>query len=199
MVFDMSKMSLSPQQRERMIFLLGPRYNAKRGNVHEFKIVCDHFPSYQENYMRIMEQFREIYWESLRAPAVCATFNRNPYRREKLLKQMFGRTKEERDETKKQLNASLKEHINQVDLAIVEKEIKDKQDQIVKDANRKEVAAKREKLGFSPHQLDEDDKAIEYIELNQQRREQELQKPMDTAQYSVLHHAISRDARKHKK
>lgn len=112
MVFDMSKMGLSPQQRERMIFLLGPRYNAKKGNIHEFKIVCDHFPSYQENFMRVMEQFREIYWESLRAPAECATLYRNPYRREKLLKKMFGHTREERAENRKLMSAKLKEHIN---------------------------------------------------------------------------------------
>jgi len=39
---------------------------------------------------------REIYWESKRAPDRCATLTRNPYRREKLIKSTYGKTKEER-------------------------------------------------------------------------------------------------------
>ena len=36
--FDFSNLNLAPLQRERMIFLLGPRYKPEMGN--QFKIVC---------------------------------------------------------------------------------------------------------------------------------------------------------------
>jgi len=91
-----------------MIFLLGPRYKTEMGN--QFKIVCKQFMTFQENYLRALEQFREIYWESLRAPADCVTLDRNPYRREKLIKKLYGKTKAERKETMKTLNNSLEEH-----------------------------------------------------------------------------------------
>ena len=46
--------------------------------------------------MKAMEIFREIFWEAKRAPATNATLDRNPYRREFIIKKLFGRTKEER-------------------------------------------------------------------------------------------------------
>lgn len=58
-----------------------------------------------------METFREIYWESLRAPSDNATFTRNPYRREKILKKLYGRTKEEREKAKESMELELAEHI----------------------------------------------------------------------------------------
>jgi hypothetical protein len=92
--FDFRNLNLAPLQRERMIFLLGPRYKPEMGN--QFKIVCKQFMTFQENYLRALEQFREIYWESLRAPSENVTLDRNPYRREKLIKKLYGKTKEER-------------------------------------------------------------------------------------------------------
>lgn len=50
-----------------------------------------------------METLREIYWEAKRAPATNATLDRNPYRREFLLKKWFGRTKEERIKKRQEL------------------------------------------------------------------------------------------------
>ena len=52
--------------------------------------------TFQENYMKCLEQLREIYWEALRAPMRIATYKRNPYRREKIIKKTWGKTKEER-------------------------------------------------------------------------------------------------------
>jgi hypothetical protein len=92
--FDMGKMGLSPEQRERMVFLLGPRYKEEHGN--RVKIVCRQFLTFEENYMRALETFREIFWESKRAPDRIATLTRNPYRREFLLKKIYGKTAEER-------------------------------------------------------------------------------------------------------
>ena len=46
--------------------------------------------------MRCMEQWREIYWEAIRAPSYPAVLDRNPYRREYLIKKLYGKTWEER-------------------------------------------------------------------------------------------------------
>lgn len=48
-----------------------------------------------------MEQVREMYWEAKRAPDNMAILDRNPYRREKIIKKIFGNTSEERKENKK--------------------------------------------------------------------------------------------------
>lgn len=104
--FDLRDLKLSPEQRERLTFLLGPRY--KGG--HEIKIVCRQFLTFQENYLRALEQFREIYWEAKRAPDRCATLTRNPYRREKIIKGLYGRTKEERKQNIAQLQTDLETH-----------------------------------------------------------------------------------------
>ena len=69
---------------------------------NQFKIICKQYLTFQENYLRALEQFREIYWESLRAPSECVTLTRNPYRREKLMKNLYGKTSEERKQTKKE-------------------------------------------------------------------------------------------------
>ena len=97
--FDMRDMNLSPEQRERLIFLLGRRYEEKDG--HQFKIVYRDFKTYQANYIRAMEIFREIYWEAIRAPSRCITMDRNPYRREQLTKKFYGKTAEERKANRK--------------------------------------------------------------------------------------------------
>jgi hypothetical protein len=89
--FDLRDLCLSPLQRERFIFLLGPRY---KKDSNKIKLNCRKFLTYNENYMRVLEQLREIYWEALRAPDdENATFKRNPYRREKIIKKLFGKTK----------------------------------------------------------------------------------------------------------
>jgi len=63
---DLRDLKLFPLQRERFVYLLGPRYNAQR--PHDIKIVCKQYETFQENYIRAHETLREIYWESLRAP-----------------------------------------------------------------------------------------------------------------------------------
>ena len=77
--------------------MLGPRYQGG----HEVKLVGRQFMTFQENYLRVMEQFKEIYYEALRAPEENVTMKRNPYRKEFLIKKFYGKTKTERKETKK--------------------------------------------------------------------------------------------------
>ena len=42
--FNFHDLKLAPLQRERLIFLLGPRYNPKKCN--QFKIVCNQFETF---------------------------------------------------------------------------------------------------------------------------------------------------------
>ena len=85
-------MHLAPLQRQRFVYLLGPRYK----NSHKVKIVCKQYNTFHENLVRANETLRELYWESKRAPELNVTALRNPYRREFLFKKFFGKTKEER-------------------------------------------------------------------------------------------------------
>jgi len=101
-----------------MIFLMGPRYNKNTPNT--VKIVQKGFFTFEENYMRALTTFREIYWESLRAPDRCITFQRNPYRRQKLIKDMYGKTKEERKATFKLYNAQMIKHKEYREATLVE-------------------------------------------------------------------------------
>ncbi len=62
---NMMDMKLSAMQQKRMRVLLGPRI--KEGDFR-FKLTSEMYPEHQQNFVKVMEQLREIYWESLRAP-----------------------------------------------------------------------------------------------------------------------------------
>ena len=61
----MIDMKLTDMQRKRMRVILGPRIRDKQTN---FKLTCDMYPDFEQNFTKAMEQLREIYWESIRAP-----------------------------------------------------------------------------------------------------------------------------------
>lgn len=90
--FDLRELALAPLQRERFVFLMGPRYR----EGHRQRLVARKALTYLENYDLVFDQLRELYWEALRAPTTMSTFIRNPYRREKFIKKTFGKTAEER-------------------------------------------------------------------------------------------------------
>lgn len=135
---DIRDMHLSPLQRERLIFLLGPRYDPRK--VHKLKLVARDYQTFQENYLENMDKLRQLYWEALRAPSDNTTIKRNPYRREYLTKKLFGKTKEERVQKKKELKQSLEEHKKAIEQSIVEKELELKQVEESKSKKRKEYA-----------------------------------------------------------
>lgn len=68
------------------------------------------YNTFSENYIRAFEIFREIYWESKRAPSTMHTALVNPYRREKLIKQFYGKTAEERKLMRAKLRKANKEY-----------------------------------------------------------------------------------------
>ena len=88
----LSEMGLAPLQRQRFIYLLGNRYTGS----DKIKLVCRQYNTFHENYIRVMEILRELYWEAKRAPDTNTTMLKNPYRREFLKKKLLGKTKEER-------------------------------------------------------------------------------------------------------
>lgn len=160
--FDLRDFHFSPEQRERFVFLMGPRYIGSHIN----KIVCNKFETFQENYLRCLEQLREIYWEALRAPSRCATLTRNPYRREFLIKKKYGKTKEERKANILAEKEWLKAHKAKVDQEILDQEIY-QTDVVAKERSvkRRELAKRRKKLGFNDKGADEvDDDHMEYLE-----------------------------------
>lgn len=110
---QLNEMGLAPLQRQRFIFLLGNRYTGS-GKV---KIVCRQYNTFHENFMRAHEILRELYWEAKRAPSINTTAIKNPYRREFFKKKFFGRTREERLATIKELEQKDAQHRLDVDKA----------------------------------------------------------------------------------
>ena len=132
--------------------------------------------------MRAMEQFREIYWEALRAPDDFVTLDRNPYRRETITKKLLGKTKEERMLKKAELDAMLAGNKEKIDKELAEAEIYEK-DALKKSASRRsEISEKRQKLGFKDKTAVEDS-VIEQLELNQLRQKEQLKDPWDGRAY----------------
>ena len=120
--FDLRHLNLQPLQRERFIFLLGPRYNPKK--PHSIKIVTKQYPTFLENYFKGMETIKELYLESLRAPDDAVNFRRDPYLREKFIKKHIGKTKEERIEYIKKMKLAQKRHMEEVDRKLAEGDAK---------------------------------------------------------------------------
>jgi len=104
---DFDDMKLSPLQRERIIFLLGPRY--KKGSK-KFKIVCRQYTKWEHNIARAIDIFRQLYWEAKRAPIYYLPLMKSKQRRafrDKILGKNL--TPAERQEKINVLNKNLEE------------------------------------------------------------------------------------------
>jgi Mitochondrial ribosomal subunit protein len=64
MYVNMDSWNLTKKQKERLIFLLGPRYQ----NKPEFKIVSRQYPLRDQNIQKCMDIIYELLMESKRAP-----------------------------------------------------------------------------------------------------------------------------------
>jgi len=60
----MKEMNLTKLQKLRLIKLLGPRYK----NKDKFEIISEAYGTFEDNFMKVMEIARELYWEAIRAP-----------------------------------------------------------------------------------------------------------------------------------
>ena len=61
---DMDGWNLTPLQKERLVFLLGPRYKG----VSEFKIVSRQYPQRDQNLQKCIDTAYELLLETKRAP-----------------------------------------------------------------------------------------------------------------------------------
>lgn len=114
-----------------------------------------------------MEILREIYWESKRAPATNATLNRNPYRREQIIKKHFGRTAAERKIKKAELQKWITETKEKVDAAEINLQVEEEKKKESIRVRRRKNAAIRQKLGFDDQGKEEvEDPIIEELEYN---------------------------------
>ena len=96
-LFDLKDFPLSTCQKERLIFLLGPRYNEKED---QGKIVITDHPEFNLNLQKGIEIYEELLLEALRAPNVDSRAIRDPYYKDRA-KISLGKTKEERDAKEK--------------------------------------------------------------------------------------------------
>lgn len=83
--------------------------------------------------MKAFELLREIYWEAKRAPDAKPEDHKNPYRRQKLIKMLYGRTKEERVATKQKYNELFEQRklVVEKELLLLESERKAKEEEPV--------------------------------------------------------------------
>lgn len=65
--------------------------------------------------MKVLGSLREIFWEAKRAPSTLTTLLRNPYRREKITKKIYGKTAEERKASKAILNEEISAKVLKID------------------------------------------------------------------------------------
>jgi hypothetical protein len=104
---NFQEMNLSPLQKQRMIFLLGPRY---KKNSKTFKIVCRQYTKWEHNIARTIDIFRQLYWEAKRAPIYYLPIMKSKQRRsfrDKILGKNL--TPAERQEKIKELNKTMEE------------------------------------------------------------------------------------------
>jgi hypothetical protein len=152
---DIRDLRLAPLQRDRLEYLLGPRFNKKNGNT--IKIVYGQYNTFGENYIRCFETMRELYWEAKRAPSHNHTMVVNPYRREKLIKSFYGKYKEDRKQKIKMLNKMNKEHRAAVDEQMMEQELAESKKQEQISNKRRAYSQRRRDLGFKnvPEEMDD--------------------------------------------
>lgn len=174
---DLNDLNLSPEQRERFIFLLGPRFTGST----KIKFVSREFFTYQENYIKCLELMREIYFEALRAPSRNITMLRNPYRREFLIKKLFGKTAEERRASRAEFKKGIKAHYREVDEEIARKEAYENEVAGPKRSRRRRsIAQRRAKLGFNDGgAIEMDDPQIDKIEFTKNMQNIEDEVAMD--------------------
>ena len=116
-VIDMNDMNLSHLQRKRLIFLLGPRYK----NSSKFKIVYRKLETMEKNLEKAFEILKLLYIEAKRAPILHPT-KCSPKERATYFKKYLGKTKEERNVKRKEIDEMYKKDLNNFNLLKKNKE-----------------------------------------------------------------------------
>ena len=169
---NLTDMGLAPLQRQRLIFLLGNRYQGS----DKIKIVCKQYNTWHENFVRANEILRELYWESKRAPDTNTTAIVNPYRREFFKKKFLGRTREERlanEQEQQRLDQERRQQIDEHYLSL-DQDISTKEESGRK--KRREYAQRRAALGFNDKgQQEVEDKIMEDLEHKSKEYEKQIE------------------------
>jgi hypothetical protein len=151
---------------------MGSRWNPQK--PHFCKLVMRQYNTFSENYVRAFEIFREIYWESKRAPTIMHTMLVNPYRREKLIKKFFGKTAEERREMRAKLRKANKEYQAHIDNKTMQEELALADSLQKRSAKRRGYAEKRAKLGFNDGTEEVDDPVLDQLALDEAKYQKDL-------------------------
>ena len=195
--FDLRDLKLQPLQRERFIFLLGPRYDPE--NPHKIKIVTKQYPTHLENYFKGLETIKEMYWEALRAPDDQVNFQRDPYLREQFKKRKLGKTREQRLATKAMLKESYVARVKEVE----EQEQREAQNGVGTPrenlAQKREIAKARKLLGFLDNEVTEEgetisaedglgvqDKVLEDLNIRRTKYEKQVQEQRARKEINIV-------------
>ena len=169
---NLTEMGLAPLQRQRLIFLLGNRYQGS----DKIKIVCKQYNTWHENFVRANEILRELYWESKRAPDTNTTAQVNPYRRDFFKRKFLGRTREERlanEQEQKRFEEERRLKIDEHYLTL-DQDISTKEESGRK--KRREYAQRRAALGFNDKgQQEVEDKIMEDLEHKSKEYEKQIE------------------------
>ena len=113
----MNDMNLSRLQKQRLIFLLGPRYK----NSSKFKIVFRKYETVEKNLLKALEILKLLYIEAKRAPILHPT-KCSPKERANYFKKYLGRTLEERNVKRKELDEMYEKDLNNFNMLKKNKE-----------------------------------------------------------------------------
>jgi len=116
-VVNINDMNLTRLQRQRLIFLLGPRYK----NSSKFKIVYRKYETIEKNLEKAFEILKLLYIEAKRAPILHPT-KCSPKERANYFKKYLGRTKEDREIKRKQLDGLFEKDLNNFNLLKINEE-----------------------------------------------------------------------------
>jgi len=116
-VVNMNDMNLSRLQKQRLIFLLGPRYK----NSSKFKIVFRKYETVEKNLLKALEILKLLYIEAKRAPILHPT-KCSPKERANYFKKYLGRTLEERNVKRKELDEMYEKDLNNFNMLKKNKE-----------------------------------------------------------------------------
>lgn len=157
---------------------MGPRWNARL--PHRCKIVYDKYNTFDDNYQRAWELFREMYWEAKRAPSYNHTMVVNPYRRQKLIQKFYGKTAAERKEKRALLNKAQKQFEIDHATAVQQRELDEADTKAKLSKKRRDYATLRKKLGFKDKGAEEvDDPVMDDLQIDKAIYEKALQERTD--------------------
>lgn len=94
---------------------------------------------------------------------------KNPYRREYLIKKLFGRTAEQRKAKRAELKKLAIQNKEEVDNRLMAEELELTEQEKTRSSKRRDFAAKRAKLGFKDSKTEVDDPVLDQLEFDESK------------------------------